>query len=66
MMKKISLDEVMNDDPNSQFWQHMSNNPQFKKFEHDLKYILDQSHKHGKSYNNIDPSKLDPYDWKLK
>jgi|688.fasta_scaffold2306684_2 hypothetical protein len=61
-MNKVSLDEVMSDDPNSPFWQSIMNNPNYAKFEQDIAYIVNQSHKHGKPFRDIDTDDLDPYD----
>jgi hypothetical protein len=65
-MIKVSLNEVMGDDPNSPFWQYMSNNPEFKKVEQDIGYMIEQSRKHGVPFKDIDPKDLDQYDWKFK
>lgn len=63
---KVSLDEVMGDDPGAPFWQHMLNHPDYLKFTQDINYILDQSGKHGVPFNGIDSRELDPYTWKFK
>lgn len=63
---KVSLGEVMGDDPNTPFWQHIANHPDYPKFEQDIDYIMAQSRKHGVPFTSIDPSKLDSYKWKLK
>lgn len=65
-MIKVSLDEVLSDDPNSPFWQSIKSNPDYPKFEQDLEYILKQSRLHGRPFVDIDPKELDHYDWKLK
>ena len=66
MKMKVSLDEVMSDDPSSPFWQHMKSSPDYGKFEQDIAYIMQQSSKHQKPFNDIDSGQLDAYDWKLK
>lgn len=66
MNYKVSIKDVMNDDPNSPFWQTIMSNPEYAAFEQDLDYILKQSNKHGKPFKDIESEKLDPYDWKLK
>ena len=55
---KTSLAEVMNDDPNSPFWQAMTSTPAFKKFEKELDNIMSVSVKYGKPYNNLTPEEL--------
>ena len=55
---KTSLAEVMNDDPNSPFWQAMTSTPAFKLFEKELDNIMSVSVKYGKPYNNLTPEEL--------
>lgn len=65
-MIKVTYDDVMGDDLNSPFWKSIMSDPDYPKFEQDIAYILDQSNKHSKPFNDIDPDLIDPYDWKLK
>ena len=55
---KTSLTEVMNDDPNSAFWQRMNSTPEFKKFEKELDNIMSVSVKYNKSYNDLTAEEL--------
>lgn len=66
-MKRIRVTEaeVLRSDMNTPFWQSIMNNPNYAKMEQDIKYILDQSQKHGKPFRDIQSTKLDPYVWKL-
>lgn len=41
-MIKVSLGEVMSDDPNSSFWQSIMSNPNYSKFVQDIDHILNQ------------------------
>ena len=41
-MIKVSLGEVMSDDPTSPFWQSIMSNPNYSKFEQDIARILNQ------------------------
>lgn len=68
MNKKIRVteSEVLGDDMSTPFWRSILNNPDYPKMEQDIAYIIDQSRKHGKPFRDIQPDKLDPYDWKLK
>jgi len=62
---KTSIREVLSDDPNSPFWQRMLNSPGYERFVEDLDYIMSQSEKHNKPFNQIDPSDLAPHDWNI-
>ena len=55
---KTSIKEVMDDDPNSPFWQRTTSTPAFKKFETELDNIMAVSLKYGKPYNNLTPKEL--------
>jgi hypothetical protein len=55
---KTSLAEVMNDDPNSPFWQAMTSTPAFKLFEKELDNIIAVSLKYNKLYNDLTAEEL--------
>lgn len=55
---KTSIKEVMDNNPNSPFWQRMTSTPAFKKFEKELDNIMSVSVKYGKPYNNLTPEEL--------
>ena len=55
---KTSLAEVMNDDPNSPFWQAMTSTPAFKLFEKELDNIMSVSLKYNKPYNDLTAEEL--------
>lgn len=62
---KTSIQEVLSDDPDSPFWQRMVNSPDYERFVEDLDYIMSESQRLAKPFNQIDPKDLKPYDWKL-
>ena len=43
-MNKVSLNDVIGDDPTSLFWQSIMSNPNYSKFEQDIARILNQGH----------------------
>jgi hypothetical protein len=55
---KTSLAEVMNDDPNSPFWQTTTSTPAFKLFEKELDNIIAVSLKYNKTYNDLTAEEL--------
>ena len=55
---KTSLAEVMNDDPNSPFWQAMTSTPAFTLFEKELDNIIAVSLKYNKPYNDLTAEEL--------
>lgn len=65
-LKKVNLNQVLDDNLNNPFWKTIMSNPKYAALEQDLDYILNQSRKHGKPFKDIDPKELDYYDWKLK
>lgn len=66
-MKRIRVTEaeVLGSNMNAPFWQSILNNPNYPGMAEDIKYIIDQSSKHGRPFRDIQPDKLDPYVWKL-
>lgn len=55
---KTSIAEVMNDDPNSPFWQTTTSTPAFKLFEKELDNIIAVSLKYNKTYNDLTAEEL--------
>ena len=50
---KTSVKEIFSDDPESLFWRRVQAGSEYKTFEKDLEYIIEESIKHGMPYYQI-------------